>query len=992
MIVIPLSADEENNKTTGSVVDHMIESNHSIDQSVTVTGRHDVDGETAPDENDGEKILTLDESVNDQQEESNSTNIPTPDLNLASIISDDESSSDLTDDNTELKQDIPAHETNERVNDANSKNEIQEGIETDQDDVERKKDVEMANDNLKNINESETESNDGELSENDDQENNVNSSESESSEKGLDEEPTPKTVFVDYANKSTGALILDKAKNFQGTSNLLLDDKDRYAMIPCNDEKTKYVIIGLSEDILVKSIRLSSFERYSSLTKQFQVLGSQTYPIMTEWEDLGTFEAKPWFKENKEQSFELETPSWARYLKFRFLSHYGDEHYLTVTQIKVHGSTTLQGYHEMQLEMEANQAEDVEELVSEVDTSQENEQPTIVSEKDQFEEVSADTIANEEHHGIRPEDRKNDSAVDLIVEKEVNDDKTSNDEIIQSESENTSVIETTDTINTSVNADHENSGKSHEQASCTMEKVSDESQDERYQDSVESSNNESDSNDIVEHKNPIADSDADDPAEKNDIKEEKTIIEENSVPRKSSDQSDDHTIPNDVEKVKSQKVNTPNVKEAVKSAIETVQKVATIKDAVKEINKSLNSRVKDNDDEQRVTESSISDHDRLADPPQDPVPKTNGGSQEDAVLQDDTDAVISEISYAEKLEDGNVKREDVVRANGTDVPTINSNATETTSPDEPNVETKVNIKPNLNSKTLESIDSPPDAKDLLKHLTSDYSNADCLKKLDFQEFKKKAMKAIQAQKGSTTGATSSIPKNEPIFKKLADEIKVLQTSQGIYEQYIKAVSTCYESLMSKMGEHIKSLEDNQDRRLSSIEEKIQALSKGQVPFATTDDDEHVEYDVYDQEDESFMGRIHSFFVAFIKWTVVVYHLVLDSIRLFLADERVQKGIEIILGYKRDISLVLFGYIFSFLLTKYKTRDENEVISQKNITPNSFTDSKEVRDNHRDSKVPVQMPILHEDTSIIYSFRSDDVSIDGDNEDTNHLNMNTKIRL
>jgi hypothetical protein len=987
MIVIPLSADEESNITTGSVVDHMIESNVSIDQSVTTSGRHDVDRETDPDENDGEKILTLDESINDQHEEpdeSNSKNIPT-DLNLAPIISDDESSSDLTDDNAELKQEIEAHETNERVNDAHSKNEIQEGIEnSDQDDVERKKNLEMANDKLVNMNDSETESDVGELSENNVQEINENSSESEISEKGLDEEPTPKTVFVDYANKSTGALILDKAKNFQGTSNLLLDDKDRYAMIPCNDEQTKYVIIGLSEDILVKSIRLSSFERYSSLTKQFQVLGSQTYPIMTEWEDLGTFEAKPWFKENKEQSFELETPSWARYLKFRFLSHYGDEHYLTVTQIKVHGSTTLQGYHEMQLEMEANQAEDLEELVSEVDTSQENEQPTILSEKDQF-EVSADIIANEEHHEDHHDDRKNDVTVDLTVEKEVNDEKISNEEIIQSESESTSVMETTETINTSVNADHEDSSKSYEQASSTIEKVSDESQDETYENTVESSSYESDTNDSAQHKNPTAESNVDDSAEKIDISNhEKLIIEEDSVPQNSSDQSDDHAIPDDVEKVKSQKLNTPNVKEAVKSAIETVQKVATIKDAVKEINKSLNSRVKDNDDEQSLTESAISDHDRLTDPPKDPVPNTNSGSQEDAVVQDDTDTVISEISYAENLEDG--------RANGTDVSAGNSNATQTTSTDESNVETKANLKPSLNSKTLESIDAPPDAKDLLKHLTSDYSNADCLKKLDFQEFKKKAMKAIQAQKGSTTGATSSIPKNEPIFKKLADEIKVLQTSQGIFEQYIKAVSTCYESLMSKMGEHIKSLEDNQDRRLSSIEEKIQALSKGQVPFPTTDDDKNIENDFYDQEDESFKGRIHSFFVDFIKWMIVVYHLILDSIRLFLADERVQKGIEILLGYKRDISLVLFGYIFSFLLTKYKTRDENEVISQKNITPNSFTDSKEVRDNHKDSKVPVQMPTLHEDTSIIYSFRSDDVSIDGENEDTNHLNMNTKTTL
>ena len=65
---------------------------------------------------------------------------------------------------------------------------------------------------------------------------------------------------------------------------------------------------------------------------------------------MGTFDAKPWYKENKQRTFELESPSWARYLKFKFLDHYGDEHYCAYTQVSVFGSTTLQGYQEMQME------------------------------------------------------------------------------------------------------------------------------------------------------------------------------------------------------------------------------------------------------------------------------------------------------------------------------------------------------------------------------------------------------------------------------------------------------------------------------------------------------------------------------------------------------------------------------------------------------------------------------------------------------------------
>jgi len=33
-------------------------------------------------------------------------------------------------------------------------------------------------------------------------------------------------------------------------------------------------------------------------------------------------------------------------LKFRFMTHYGSEHYCTLSQVKVRGSTMLQGFHQ----------------------------------------------------------------------------------------------------------------------------------------------------------------------------------------------------------------------------------------------------------------------------------------------------------------------------------------------------------------------------------------------------------------------------------------------------------------------------------------------------------------------------------------------------------------------------------------------------------------------------------------------------------------------
>jgi len=70
-------------------------------------------------------------------------------------------------------------------------------------------------------------------------------------------------VSVDYASKSAGALIIEKTAEFKGTSNLITGDRDRYAIVPCSEEK-KQVVLSLSEGILVKEIKLANYERFSS--------------------------------------------------------------------------------------------------------------------------------------------------------------------------------------------------------------------------------------------------------------------------------------------------------------------------------------------------------------------------------------------------------------------------------------------------------------------------------------------------------------------------------------------------------------------------------------------------------------------------------------------------------------------------------------------------------------------------------------------------------
>lgn len=161
----------------------------------------------------------------------------------------------------------------------------------------------------------------------------------ETEDEDEDDEDLTDRISVDYASKAAGAQIIEKSSEFKGTSNLIHGNRDKYAIIPCSEEK-KYVVLSLSEEILVEEIKLADYERFSSTTKDFQVKGSQN---LQKWVDLGTYRAEPG---NGEQTFRMENPAWANYLKFKFLTHHGIEHYCTLSQIKVHGKTLVQGFHE----------------------------------------------------------------------------------------------------------------------------------------------------------------------------------------------------------------------------------------------------------------------------------------------------------------------------------------------------------------------------------------------------------------------------------------------------------------------------------------------------------------------------------------------------------------------------------------------------------------------------------------------------------------------
>ncbi|CAJ1978199.1 unnamed protein product [Sphenostylis stenocarpa] len=135
-----------------------------------------------------------------------------------------------------------------------------------------------------------------------------------------------------YASASKGAKVLGSNKEAKGASNILCRDKDKYLRNPCSVEE-KFVIIELSEETLVDTIKIANFEHHSSNLKAFELLGSLSFPTDV-WVFLGNFTAS---NVRHAQRFVLQEPKWVRYLKLNLQSHYGSEFYCTLSVFEVYG-------------------------------------------------------------------------------------------------------------------------------------------------------------------------------------------------------------------------------------------------------------------------------------------------------------------------------------------------------------------------------------------------------------------------------------------------------------------------------------------------------------------------------------------------------------------------------------------------------------------------------------------------------------------------------
>ncbi|KAL2147564.1 hypothetical protein VTI28DRAFT_8018 [Corynascus sepedonium] len=172
-----------------------------------------------------------------------------------------------------------------------------------------------------------------------------------------------------YSSFDAGATVLKTSPGAKNAKAILVENKDSYMLLECR-AKNKFVIVELSDDILVDTVVLANFEFFSSMIRKFRVSVSDRYPVkLDKWVDLGTFEAR---NSRDMQAFLIEHPQiYTKYIRIEFLSHWGNEFYCPVSLLRVHGTRMLDTWKEPSHDDEPEQIESTQEPVPETQQVQE---------------------------------------------------------------------------------------------------------------------------------------------------------------------------------------------------------------------------------------------------------------------------------------------------------------------------------------------------------------------------------------------------------------------------------------------------------------------------------------------------------------------------------------------------------------------------------------------------------------------------------------------
>lgn len=121
-------------------------------------------------------------------------------------------------------------------------------------------------------------------------------------------------------------------------SYILNEMTDEYMLNPC---KTKiWFVIELCEAIEATHIEIANYELFSSTPKDFTVYFSDIYPAL-DWKLVGKFTAND---SRTLQAFDLNQVGFGKFIRVELHSHYGNEHYCPISQVRVFGASMVDDY------------------------------------------------------------------------------------------------------------------------------------------------------------------------------------------------------------------------------------------------------------------------------------------------------------------------------------------------------------------------------------------------------------------------------------------------------------------------------------------------------------------------------------------------------------------------------------------------------------------------------------------------------------------------
>lgn len=145
-----------------------------------------------------------------------------------------------------------------------------------------------------------------------------------------------------YASKECGAKVLLSNPEAENTKAILNEkEKDEYMRNPCEKAENKFVIIELCETVQPHSIELANYELFSSGPKTIRLWSAERFPN-GEWKLLSELTAAD---SRQSQQFHIPTNgAYVKFMKVELISHYGNEHYCTLSVLKILGISMVDEY------------------------------------------------------------------------------------------------------------------------------------------------------------------------------------------------------------------------------------------------------------------------------------------------------------------------------------------------------------------------------------------------------------------------------------------------------------------------------------------------------------------------------------------------------------------------------------------------------------------------------------------------------------------------